>query len=115
MRDTSRIGAGKYNTRVKIEKPTDSVGTIGDAQLTWTKFCDRWAAVDSTNGREYQQAMTIIADLAAIVRMRYDSQTAEITPRMRLVKGSRVWNIASATNQREENKEIVLYCTEVVA
>lgn len=106
--------AGKYRTRVTIQQPTDVVGTIGDPQITWTKYADRWAAIDATNGREYQQAMTIVADLAAIVRLRYDTSTRDVTPRMRIVKGNRVWNIASATNSGEDNKEIVLYCTEVV-
>lgn len=107
--------AGRYNTKVVIEKPTDSVGDIGDSQLTWDSYCDRWAAIDATNGREYQQAMTIIADLAAIVRLRYDTLTRDITPRMRIKRGSRIWNIASVTNNGEQNREMVLYCTEVVA
>ena len=114
-RYAAQTRAAKYRTRVTIEEPTDVVGDIGDSQLTWTSYCDRWAAIDPSNGREYQQAMTIIADLAAIVRLRYDTLTRDITPRMRIKRGSRIWNIASVTNSGEQNREMVLYCTEVVA
>lgn len=115
MRDTSRLGAGKYNIKVVIETPTDAVDSMGAPYITpWAKYAERWASVAATNGREYLQAMTVIQDLAAVVRIRYDSQTAEITPRMRLRKGSRIWNIASAVNDGELNREMVLYCTEVV-
>jgi SPP1 family predicted phage head-tail adaptor len=109
------MAAGAYNTRVRIEQPADATDDIGGPDLTWTKYADRWASVAPSNGREYQQALAVVVDLAAVLRLRYDSLTRSITPRMRIVKGDRLWHIASVANDGERNKEMVLYCTEVVA
>lgn len=107
--------SARYNVRVRIEQASSALDDIGGPDTTWSKYADRWASVAPSNGREYQNAMAIIADLAAIVRLRYDTLTAAITPRMRIVRGNRLWNIASVANDGEQNREMVLYCTEVVA
>ncbi len=105
--------AGEYRTKVTIEQPNDALDDIGAPYAgTWTKYADRWASIDPSNGREYQQALTVVADLAAIVRMRYDPKTAAMTPRMRIRKGNRLWEIASVADSGERNQEMVLYCTE---
>lgn len=114
-RYATQTRAAKYRTLVVIEKPTDTVEGIGGPDLDWSKYAERWASIAPSNGREYQNAMAIIADLAAIVRLRYDTLTRDITPRMRIKRGNRLWNIASVANDGEQNREMVLYCTEVVA
>lgn len=109
-----KIGAGKYRTRVVVEQPTNVVGDYNDPQVTWATYIARWSELDTGSGREFVRAQQVIPELTAVVRMRSDTETRAITPRMRIKYGSRYLNIAAAYEESEMRQEVVLWATEVV-
>jgi len=106
--------SSKYRTRVVIEQPANAVGEYNDPQLTWTTYATRWSELDTGSGREFVRAQQVIPELAAVVRMRSDSTTRAITPRMRIKYGTRYLNIAGVSDDGELRKEVVIWTTEVV-
>jgi SPP1 family predicted phage head-tail adaptor len=108
------IGAGKYRTRVVIEQPTNVVGDYNDPQLSWATYITRWSELDTGSGREFVRAQQVIPELTAVVRMRSDTGTRAITPRMRIRYGSRYLQIAGVSDDGELRQEVVIWTTEVV-
>lgn len=107
------LGAGKYATKVTIEQPSTTVGGYNDPQYSWTTYASRWAQVETNSGRELQRAQQTMPETTAVIRMRSDSTTRAITPRMRCKIGNRVLNIAVANDEGEMRQEVVLWVTEV--
>jgi SPP1 family predicted phage head-tail adaptor len=104
--------AAKYKTRVVIQSPVETVNSIHEVAISWLDYVSRWAMVSPTSGREFQAAMQVVPILQSIVRMRSDSQTRAITPRMRITIDSRVLNIAAVYDETNERREVVLWCVE---
>lgn len=109
-----KLGAGQYRTKVTIEQPTTAVGGYNDPQLSWSTYASRWAQVETNSGRELQRAQQTIPETTAVIRMRSDSLTRAITPRMRAKIGNRVLNIAVANDEGELRQEVILWVTEVL-
>jgi SPP1 family predicted phage head-tail adaptor len=97
--------------RVTLETPVETQGADGSVTLTWAPFAAVWASVEPLLGREYFDAQREQADVSHRVRMRY---LAGGTHSMRLVLGSRVFEIESVINAGERNRELVLMCRESV-
>lgn len=117
MRTT--LCAGELRTRVVIErKPTslDAQGWPDFEEGSWITVCERWAKVEHLQGRELDQARAVQADISTRVTMRYDSETKEITPDMRVCvkETGRLMFAVSAKNPNYDNVAIVLDCREKV-
>lgn len=111
---TKRIDAGKYRTPCIVEQPVETVADMHSVEITWEKYAEIRVAEMPTNGREYQQAMTTIPSLRGIYRVRSDSITRGITPRMRLRIGDRVLGIDSVFDDGGERREVAMYGIEEV-
>tara|TARA_R110000868_G_C10442557_1_gene725493 strand:- start:3 stop:362 length:360 start_codon:yes stop_codon:yes gene_type:complete len=103
-----RIDAGKYRTRCVVEQPVETVADMHSIEITWTKYADRWMSFDSAWGNELTQAMTTIPQKRGVIRTKYDSQSAAITPRMRIKIGDRILNIEAADDDNGEHREMVM-------
>lgn len=115
-RRTWRAEAGAYDVRVIVQKRSENTVTeLNEPVESWQTFCTRWASIQGSSGREYVAAEQSKADTTHKVRMRADSKTREITPKMRLVSGSRVFEITSAIDVESRHVEMMLDCREVVA
>lgn len=106
--------AASYKTRVTVQQPTETVNDAHEVELTWGEYAKRWARLAPTSGIEFQAAMQQIPMLQVLMRMRSDNATRAITPRMRIVVGTRVLNIAAVFDESNERREIVVMCVEVV-
>ena len=104
-----RIGPMRH--RITLEAPVESQGSDGSVTRTWAPFAAVWASVEPLLGREYFDAQREQADVSHRVRMRY---LAGVTHNMRVVLGSRVFEIESVLNAGERNRELVLMCRESV-
>ncbi len=106
--------AGELRHRIKIQKLDEAQGGTGEilkGDADWTDFADRWAAVEPLQGRELFIAQQISAEVNIRVRLRY---LKDVTARMRVLFGTREFDIKAVLNPLERNRETELLCKELV-
>lgn len=84
---------------------------MGGVVETWGTYKTVYAAVEPLNGKEYFDSERRAADVNTRIRIRY---VAGVVPKMRVLFGSRVFDIKSVINPSERNRELVLMCVEHV-
>lgn len=105
--------AGRLNRRIIIHQNTPTRDANGGEVESWSVLAYRWASLEPINGREYFTAQQTASEVTHRVRIRYDYTVKTVTPKMRIVYGSRTFDIESVINPRESNKELVLMCREL--
>lgn len=112
-----RTKRGEYRTQITIYEQTSGTTPNADGQVpeAETAFLERWAKVIPIHGRERFLAQQTQADVTHFVRMRYDSDTKTITPKMwvKLRDGTRL-NIVRAYDPDAGRCEIELECNEPI-
>lgn len=113
------IRAGDLKELVTIQEPATAESVendYGEIDLTvtdgWTRVDDRWAQVLTQESREVFRAQQIQPDISHIVRMRYDSTTKNLHPKMRLLVRGNPVHIAGIQNVNMQNEYIELTCRE---
>lgn len=95
--------AGKLRHWVTIQQlPSGKSGqtSAGDPSSAWTEVISAWAAIDPLSGREIREAAAAVQNVGThLITMRYH---AGITAKMRVLFGSRVFNIVSPPRNHEE-------------
>jgi len=103
--------AGKLRHRVTIQTPTETQNAVGEVTRSWAAFTDGvvWAAVEPMNGREILMAQQMTSTATTKVTIRY---LAGVTSKMRVLFGTRTFEIEYVLNPLERNAEQVLLCRE---
>lgn len=92
---------GKMRTAIAIQERIETRDTFGGPTLTWSTVATRWGRVEPLSGRELWQAQAARPDVSHRITLRhYDG----LTPRHRLLVGSRVFNIESVLNIEEKGR-----------
>lgn len=105
-----RIGSLRH--RVTIQSPKESRDDFGGARAEWFDVATVWAKVEPLGGTEVAELKktgALYAEATHKVTVRYRS---DVTEKMRIVKGDRVFDIASIVNTDERNRELVMMCGE---
>lgn len=103
--------------RIEVQQITEVQDAYGDTSpaetgnTAWTTAETRWAAVEPLVGREYLKADAEGSKATHWVRMR---AMPTITPKFRLKWGTRIFNIISAQNIDERDRETRILCEEVL-
>jgi SPP1 family predicted phage head-tail adaptor len=105
------VPAGELNKRITIEEPVGTIGASGEVTRTWGTIASVSAKIESLTGQETAAARLIDATTSHRVTIRW---RPGLSPKMRLVYDSRVFNIGSMVNTDERNEDLVIDCTEVV-
>lgn len=105
-----RLGSGKRHT-INIQTVSE-VNAGGEVTETWTTLCTKRASIEPVQGREYWDGKQTLADQNHVVKIDYDSVCATITPKGRILFGTRVFDIITKTNPREANQELHFMCKE---
>jgi SPP1 family predicted phage head-tail adaptor len=115
------LDPGKLQHRVTIQalvSPTDSngdplrgeQGELLDPE--WTDVATVWAAIEPLSAREFIQSSAMQSQVTARITIR---ARAGITPAMRAVHGSKVYNIEGVLPDKESGLEyLTLPCSEGV-
>lgn len=103
--------SGPLRHRVAIEQATETQDAYGEPDVTWSTFVETWASVDPITSREYFSAQRENAEITHRVRMRY---RPNITHKMRVKWGARVFDIRSIINANSRNRSLELLCVEDV-
>jgi SPP1 family predicted phage head-tail adaptor len=105
------IQPGKLRHSVTIQKLTGTLDAAGQEVQAWETYGVRWAAIEPLQGRELFSARQIHAEITTRITVRY---LAGVTPKMRVLFGSRTFDIQEVINPEERNAELQLMCIERV-
>lgn len=103
--------AGRLNKKVIIQQTTESRGVAGGVDDTWSTYITIWASMEPIAGREYFDAQQLNAEVTTLIRIRYNSG---VTSKMRVLHGSRVYDILHVINRHERDAEMHLMCKELI-
>ena len=106
--------AGLLRKTITIQSATESRSSSGSVIETWTNYAIRRASVEPVSGKEYFAARAVNADVSIRFRVRHDSLTGAITPKMRISYDARLFDIESVINSWERDREILMMCRELV-
>lgn len=106
------FGFGAYRQRLYVQQETPVADSAGGNAMSWTTINTVWASVEPISGWERLQAGKLTGSITHRIRMRYDST---LTPDMRFVLGSRVFNIRAILNAQERNHSFEVLAEEGVA
>lgn len=105
------MNVGTMRDRVTIQRGTDTRDAYGQPITTWATVGTYYADLHHLSGREAVNALQIKAEATHKVTLRY---VVPITPKDRLLFGTRVFNIVDVNDVDELHRTYELLCTEVV-
>lgn len=101
---------GEMRQRVTLQ--TRTVTRVeGIPEESWATVATVWAAVSDISGKEYFQAQAVQSEVTTRIKIRYRTG---ITPSMRVLYGSRVFQILSVIDKDERHRVMELMCKEVI-
>lgn len=106
--------AGKLRCRVSLQRFTTAKSATGMDTETWAEIGKRWAEILPASGQETEAGPTARAETSHDIMMRYDSLTATLTPRDRIVYQSRIFDVQQVYNRQERDQDIIISADEVL-
>lgn len=103
--------ATKLNCRITIQSATTTRGGTGEEIKSWSTFHECFAAIKPTSGTEKYINQQLIAEATHQVAIRFKTG---ITPKMRVLYGTRVFDIQAVHDIDERHGEMRLICKELV-
>ena len=90
--------AGRLDIRLTIQSATTSTTETGAKQLSWSTYATVWAeksegAKQGASEKTHSEQLTPIHGV--VWKVRYSNAMAAVTPKMRAVQGSKIYNIIS--------------------
>lgn len=110
--------AGGYDQRVQVQKlvpglPGDDAAEVDETNSdNWAPYCNRWARKENIGGNELQEAKQVVARGSSRLFLRYDSYTAAITTKMRVIWKDRTFHIEACDEIDGQNREVFIDLTE---
>lgn len=98
--------------RVTIQREARTADGAGGYTLDWSDVATVWARIEPRKGAERLRAMQVQDTVNHRVTIRY---RAGVTAAMRLVFGTRVFDIRAVINPDERDRWLELMCEEGVA
>lgn len=105
------LRASDYQDLVTFQQNVPTQATGGAPVDVWSdlaKTPKAFAAIEPLGGREFFDAARVNADISHRIRIRYRS---DVTERMRVVLGARIFDIAAAL-EIVRHRELHLMCRE---
>lgn len=109
----SAVKQAAKDKMVRIQRMVDGKSTAGAPILTPETVTTCWASVEPLQGREYWNGQQTIAEQRFVIKFLYHCAVASLTPKHRVIWGSRTFDIQSVTNPKEANIELHLICEEI--
>lgn len=103
--------AGRLRHRIIFQQMVETRDSAGAVIETWSEFKTAWASIEPLVGKEFFDSKQVNAEISIKIRIRAISG---LTTKMRILYGTRVFEIFSIANVREMGSEMVLMCREDV-
>ena len=104
--------AGRLRHRVSIQTQSTTLDSYGEPSDSWSTDDTVWAAIEPVSGSERDIGEGLAGIVSHRVIVRYLSG---LTPKSRILFGSRVLGITSILDQDEKNEYMKLMCKEEVS
>lgn len=101
---------GKLRSRIIIQQKSSAFDAAGEPGGAWTTFATVWASIKPSGGGERYVNQQVIANVSHEIGIRFNSG---ITPKMRVLYGSRVFDILAVHDIDERHIEMRLICQEL--
>ena len=92
--------AGELRHLIEIQKFTTVKDSYGEDIKTWSTYHKTYSKISPLRGKEYFDTQQIVPEVDNKITIRYKTG---IAPTMRIVWGSRTYEIRSVTNPDERN------------
>lgn len=108
------IRAGDYRRQVTLQSKTYTTDVNGVQVYTWTNVATVRAAIEPATGREFFEGQALHTEVTHIIRTRYRAELADpvAVAAMRVVYGTRYFNVHARIDVDEHHREIHLMCSE---
>lgn len=103
--------AGRLRHRIHIERREIEYNSLGHESAVWKIWKSVAAEVKTPSGRELERARQVVAETTTVITIRY-LEGLQSEDRIRF--GSRIINIGAAVDEDNQQRELVLFCSEVV-
>ena len=104
-------GAGARRHRLQIQRATAVRNQHGGSTSTWTTNRFRWGNVRELEGREFEEAQKVVAEVNIAVDLPYDSAMVATE---RILFGTRKLNVEAVTNPDGRKIATLALCREEV-
>ena len=105
------MDAGRLRHRIEIQRAATGHNPHGGVQEDWQTLATRWAAIEPFRARELFAAQQVQSQVTHRIWMRY---FAGLQSTDRIKFGERIFNIDGIRNIDERNRELEVFCMEVV-
>ena len=103
--------SGKMRTPITVQTYTDSIASNGETTKTWTTFATAYAEIRPVSGKELAMAGKVQAELSSVIKIRF---LTGLTSRMRIVSGTRTFEIVSIVPDRTNAKDMIIAVNQKV-
>jgi SPP1 family predicted phage head-tail adaptor len=103
--------AGELRHRITLQTNTPTANSVGEFVDTWTDFVTVSAAVEPLTGNRLFAAEQANSLVQGMVRIRY---LAGVVATMRIVFGTRYFQIISIIDRDEKHRELQLLYKEII-
>lgn len=112
MNNRGRNTSSRLRQRLTLQQEVRTLDDGGGYVRSWQNIADLWAEIVPVTGRETLSYGQIIGEVTHRITLRYRDG---ITAANRLVFESRIFNIRSVFNVREENELVEIFAAEGAA
>ncbi|MDD5406009.1 MAG: phage head closure protein [Sulfurovaceae bacterium] len=102
---------GPLNRLITIEQKAQTRDALGGVAAGWSEFTKAWAAINPVSGSSRYVSAERHSEATHQITIRWVNG---VTPKMRVVYGIRVFEIISALNIAERNKQMIIVAKEVL-
>lgn len=107
-----KIRAGQLRNQITIETKVTSRDAFGGIVETWATHVTLYARIEYSTGSESTSGDQVSAGQKATFTCRVDPAVTRVTPQMRVIHDSRVFDIESAVNFDDRGHHLTLVCME---
>lgn len=102
------IRAGDYNQRITLQAPTESRGTNGEVDISFSGGVSMWAKVSTPRGAEKRAAMQELHMVDIVVRIRWRDG---VTNQHRILWRGQTYAVTGVSDAGPSGGYIELQCT----
>lgn len=106
--------AGKLRKSIVIQRRDSTRDSYGAQVQTWTNVAQVRAEITPISGRELLVGQAFNAEVSHQITVRYFNELANPieVAKLRVLYGSRIFNIHASINADERNRMVTLYASE---
>ena len=108
------LRAGTLRHRITLQRRSTSVDSFGAQSTSWVTAARVWASIEPSGGKELMAAQAMAIDQPATITIRWQPMFADpkTVAALRIIYGTRIFNIHSSNNPEARNRVLTLLCSE---